>query len=247
VRFVLAWLLPTFITFCLVSGKQPHYLLPMFPAFGLLSAYLLADREVQSGRWGRLLPALILLIVGITVALLPSLGKAHMPSWIRELSAWWGVGIALVGLVLWLGPWRRAVQAVIPFSVSSMAVVLLFYGVFLQTAWPAYNVAPVAQLIARLQQRGLPVAVVGGYHNQFQFLGRLQKPLADLDAVQLGAWRQAHPDGRAVLRTSKKPDSSDSGLEYMHRFRSQWVSIWRVDHLCKDDGSCGKLWQVVAH
>lgn len=245
VRFLLAWLVPTFVTFCLVSGKQPHYLLPMFPAFGLLTAYALADKQPQSGRWGRLLPALILLGVGITVALLPILGKAHMPEWEGELSPVWGVGIAVVGLLLLLGPWQQAAKTIVPFATGSTAVVLLFYGVFLQAAWPAYNVAPVAQTISRLQQRSVSVAVVGGYHNQFQFLGRLRKPLADLEATELGRWRQAHPDGRVVIRTDKKPASSEAGLEYLHRFRSQWVSIWRADDLCRADGSCRHLWHVV--
>ena len=31
-RLCIAWLLPVFVAFCFISGKQPHYLLPIFPA-----------------------------------------------------------------------------------------------------------------------------------------------------------------------------------------------------------------------
>ncbi len=44
-RFCLAWMLPVFIAFSFISGKQPHYLVPLFPAFALLAARVLADRS----------------------------------------------------------------------------------------------------------------------------------------------------------------------------------------------------------
>ena len=245
VRFLLAWLLPTFITFCLVSGKQPHYLLPMFPGFALLAAYALTEMEPHAGRWARLLPALMLMAVGALIALLPIIAVAHLPAWATELSPMWGVGIAVVGAGLLAGPWHRARETVVSFAVASAMVTLLFFGGFLQAAWPAYNLKPIAQVISRLQQHEVPVAIVGGYHDQFHFLGRLGKPLTKLIPLGVAAWRQAHPDGRVVIRTTKKPGQSDKGPEYVHPFRGRWLSIWRADRLCNTDGACRTLWGVV--
>lgn len=45
-RFLLCWIIPVFISFSLISGKQPHYLLPLFPGLAILSAWLL--RNVQT-------------------------------------------------------------------------------------------------------------------------------------------------------------------------------------------------------
>jgi len=48
-RFLLFWLLPTFLAFCLVSGKQPHYLVPLMPGVALMVAYFLQklpNREI---------------------------------------------------------------------------------------------------------------------------------------------------------------------------------------------------------
>ena len=43
VRFCLAWLIPSWIVFELIPTKLPHYTLPLFPAFALLTAKALTD------------------------------------------------------------------------------------------------------------------------------------------------------------------------------------------------------------
>lgn len=42
-RFCLAWLLPALAVFSAISGKQPHYLLPLMPGFALLAARALSS------------------------------------------------------------------------------------------------------------------------------------------------------------------------------------------------------------
>ncbi len=41
VRFLVLWIFPVFISFSLISGKQPHYLVPLLPGALLLSAFWL--------------------------------------------------------------------------------------------------------------------------------------------------------------------------------------------------------------
>ncbi|MDP3123130.1 MAG: glycosyltransferase family 39 protein, partial [Thiobacillus sp.] len=62
-RFCLAWMLPVFIALMFISGKQPHYLLPLFPAFALLAARVLADRPAH--RVG--VPAALVAALGVTL------------------------------------------------------------------------------------------------------------------------------------------------------------------------------------
>lgn len=38
-RFILCWLIPVFITFSLIEGKQPHYLIPLLPGVLILISY----------------------------------------------------------------------------------------------------------------------------------------------------------------------------------------------------------------
>lgn len=60
VAFLLAWLVPSWLVFETVPTKLPHYVLPLYPALGLLVAYV-AERRLllAEARWKRL--ALILL------------------------------------------------------------------------------------------------------------------------------------------------------------------------------------------
>ncbi|MFO7541607.1 MAG: hypothetical protein R6W97_02200 [Thiobacillus sp.] len=60
-RFCLAWMLPVFIAFSFISGKQPHYLVTLFPAFALLLTRVLADHMVF--RVGA--PALLTALLGL--------------------------------------------------------------------------------------------------------------------------------------------------------------------------------------
>lgn len=60
-RFLLCWLVPTFISFCLISGKQPHYLVPLLP--GLVICLALALQKVETKRLAATLAICILLAV----------------------------------------------------------------------------------------------------------------------------------------------------------------------------------------
>lgn len=53
VRFLLAWLVPTWIVFEIAATKLPHYVLPLYPAMAILIA-LAMEREALAGPQGRL-------------------------------------------------------------------------------------------------------------------------------------------------------------------------------------------------
>lgn len=44
-KFLLSWLVPTFIAFSLIGGKQPHYLVPLLPGIMMLLAFSLKDLQ----------------------------------------------------------------------------------------------------------------------------------------------------------------------------------------------------------
>jgi 4-amino-4-deoxy-L-arabinose transferase-like glycosyltransferase len=45
VRFCLAWLIPAWIIFEIVPTKLPHYTMPLYPAFALLTAWVLTETD----------------------------------------------------------------------------------------------------------------------------------------------------------------------------------------------------------
>jgi 4-amino-4-deoxy-L-arabinose transferase-like glycosyltransferase/membrane-associated phospholipid phosphatase len=54
--FLLSWLLPGFLYFCLIGTKLPHYLLPLYPAMSLLVARRLVE-DVRTGKRATAFPA----------------------------------------------------------------------------------------------------------------------------------------------------------------------------------------------
>jgi 4-amino-4-deoxy-L-arabinose transferase-like glycosyltransferase len=73
-RFLLLWIVPTFVAFSLIGGKQPHYMIPLLPGVAILTAYLL--RELSARTLQITTAAMLIVIIG---------GHAAMSNTIRHL------------------------------------------------------------------------------------------------------------------------------------------------------------------
>jgi 4-amino-4-deoxy-L-arabinose transferase-like glycosyltransferase len=192
-RFCLAWMLPVFTAFSLISGKQPHYLVPLFPAFALLAARVLADRPGASIG----LPALLAAALGVLLILAASGRIASVYEQVAMLPPAWP-GAVLVALAAWVAG-RRGFPPVLNLALLGAAMLALVQMAAMRSIDLLYNIKPMAQAIKALQDQGLPVANAAVYHAQYQFLGRLEAPLAEVTGAALGPWLDAHPDGYVVV------------------------------------------------
>ena len=50
-KFLLAWLVPSWIVFEIVMTKLPHYVLPLYPAIAILIAGIVDARLLSRTRW----------------------------------------------------------------------------------------------------------------------------------------------------------------------------------------------------
>ena len=302
-RFCLAWALPVFLAFSLISGKQAQYLLPIFPPLALLAARALSIAAPAARRGDGLGPALFFAVLGAALVAVPLLAaRLRLPEVVGDIPLWTGLAVLALALAVAVSGWRAGVRArrpatghaVVPEAVVHRAVMhgaaakttasaptpkrgahqgdapdaeadpaghaapdgipdrvlggipggmtddipggieravygLSLAGVGLVLAAslgvipalaPAYDLAPLAARLQRYEREGRPLAYAGGkYHGQFQFLGRLQRPLAVIPPKSLPAWLAVHPDGRAVLLENDLPP----GLAVRHRsdFRSR--------------------------
>ena len=57
----MCWIVPTFLCFCLISNKQPHYLVPLMPGVVLLTALCL--RGVPTPKLAQTMATMVSLIV----------------------------------------------------------------------------------------------------------------------------------------------------------------------------------------
>jgi hypothetical protein len=72
----------------------------------------------------------------------------------------------------------------------------------------------------------VPVAYLGKYHAQFNFLGRLRAPIDILEPGELGDWLAQHPQGR-VIRVTRAPRRDPAPeLEFEQPYRGAWMQIW---------------------
>lgn len=217
-RFAIAAFVPAFLAFCAISGKQPHYLLPLLPVLALA-----AGARLAAGRW-----RVVGWRVGLVLAFFPVGFVVASRLW--HASAWVAAGGAVVVAALslaflWRGRREVPVEAV---AVSMIAAVCLAKLAFVAMLGPRYDVAPPARLIAGAQQAGTPLLLAGRQNGMYTFAGRLTRAIPTaIGQAQIAAWATAHPEGW-VISSHSRHDYAAAPL-YSQPFGGRHdVSIWRA-------------------
>ena len=196
-RFLLAWLVPSWIMFELIPTKLPHYILPVYPALGLMAGLWLEDAAIRS--WHKVF-AILWGLLSTAIALALCLG-------IRRFDPAASIGAALPGLVLAGASWRlvwlfcrgrtEKIAGEVP-ALGVLASILLFFFVLphLDNLW-------VGRMIARAVPAGAPLTVSGYGEPSVVFLhGTGTKLAGGADAAQ---FLIDHPDGWAAVESKELP------------------------------------------
>ncbi len=224
-RLCLAWLLPVFLAFCFISGKQPHYLLPIFPAFALLAARGLS-REAQATRRDVLPAAVVTLLTGAALIALPHYAAVHhVAPWLSDIPVSGGLVLIMTALLLLLMRPGHLLSEVWKMTLLSGLVVALLYLAVIRTAGLAYDIRPISAQLKILEMAGVPLAHVGKYHGQYQFLGRLRVAPETVASEHLGSWFAAHPNGRAIVYFSSRLSLRDLHADYVQPYLGDNVAI----------------------
>jgi 4-amino-4-deoxy-L-arabinose transferase-like glycosyltransferase len=233
-RFTLCWLLPSFIVFSLISGKQLYYPLPELGGIAMLMAGAIAVlRERRPAlayngwlgtrplRVGGIVFALVLFALQPLVA--GNYVHGEWPDSAAIYSRYFSVVFLLLGALLLLrgrGELRRL-------AVAGLIGALALNTLFTLTLWPRYDLRPTAHLLAAAEKANRPIAYLGNYEGQFHFEGRLRQPIRELFGDEaLQAFGHDHSDGLIVTRVDQ-PDATD--LRYallVQPFRSSWLVVW---------------------
>jgi hypothetical protein len=82
-----------------------------------------------------------------------------------------------------------------------------------------YDIKPMAQAIKQVQDEGRPVVNAARYHAQYQFLGRLEAPLIELQGAELTRWLAVHPEAYVViyLKDTQKFDTVPARHKQVYR------------------------------
>jgi 4-amino-4-deoxy-L-arabinose transferase-like glycosyltransferase len=178
-RFALAWTVPVFVAFSQLDGKQVQYLLPLVPAFALLAAMGLASlAEIR--RWETALVAGVFIVASIALAVFAAHPRVRLLVTPGERPwVWLSSAVLLIAAAAAAGaPLKQRVATVATIASASVAMMVGLYAGVGRALLDAYDLAPIGGHLARAQQQqGRPIAHLGKYHGQFQFVGRLRQPL----------------------------------------------------------------------
>jgi 4-amino-4-deoxy-L-arabinose transferase-like glycosyltransferase len=228
VRFTLAWCVPVFVAFSFISGKQVHYLLPEFPAFALLAARGLAqlrDAPSRRAQWllaGLLFAAAVAAVVWEDRRLNAMLGPDGQ-LWLTIAA----VSLGVIGLALAAVRPVSYRHGVALLGTAAVALFIALHLSVLRPFEPAYDVTPTARFLAAVQQKNRPIAHIGKYHGQYQFLGRLERPLQVILPADAARWAEQNPDGFLVSYAGRKWQPPVAPA-FAQPYRGQNAYVWRA-------------------
>ena len=149
--FCLAWYIPYWLVIELIPTKLPHYILPGYPAFILLMAWMMTDnaaRNVEFPRWQVWLRRIALAGFALVTVALAAAAVGITP-WMMRTMSWAGVLAALLALLAgWLGSGVRPALAPLPrvflatvCSAGAFALLTLFVLPGLKPIWLSPRIA----------------------------------------------------------------------------------------------------------
>ena len=228
VWFCLCWFLPALVGFSLISGKQPHYLLPEVPALALLIA--LVSRPPQetpaAPRRARWAPGLLFAFLGLGAFAVPMVAPpAALVALGYEVAWGWGALLAAAGFAVAVARLEAARRIAALAGLGAVAI-LTFHLMVRPAVSEAFDLTPTAARLAEWERQGVPLAHFGTYHGQFQFLGRLEKPLAVIGLLHpdVETWLANNPNGKVVSYHRVLPDAARP--LFKQAFRRGYAVIW---------------------
>ena len=105
----------------------------------------------------------------------------------------WGAALAMVAVVPLLLVRLDRVQRVAVLAATTVMWFTLLHLAAVGAGGEAFDVRPVAEVLARAEAEGRPIAHVGPYHGQYHFYARLERPLLDLECAKVKLLRLVEP------------------------------------------------------
>jgi 4-amino-4-deoxy-L-arabinose transferase-like glycosyltransferase len=241
VRFLLAWLVPAWIVFELVPTKLPHYVLPLYPAIAILTAWAIEREALSAKRW----IARITVHWPIVAAVLPILAIVAVIAFRRQLGfiAWpFAAGAMIFGFFAWRlfdedGPARSFLRAAVAAQFCAIAV----FGAVIPLLHPFFPAAALAQAVAPRCEH--PRYAAAGYHEpSIVFLFGTATLLTDgqgaADFLRDGGCRFAFIEGRqerSFVRRAEAiglryaPGPRVDGFNYNEGGRAITIAVYRSE------------------
>ena len=233
-RMLLAWLVPAFLIFSAFSGKQSYYFVPELAAAAIVMAAAITFLRTRGGwaahvawlgAWPLALGSFAMAALLFALPLLQSAGKLH-DHWLRDgaaVGAPFGVLYLLLGAFLLL-PGRGELRRIAGASLIGTAGA---YALFALAFYPAFDMRPAAHLLAHAEAQGHAIGNLGIYDGQFEFAGRMTRPIDRLYEGQfLQDWAAKHPHGLVLAYPDELGADDLRYARLVQPYRGVWLVIW---------------------
>ena len=236
-RFCILWFVPIFVAFSLISGKQLHYLLPIFPAFAIFLTRLFVQENVSDSRLARLIPAGLMIVLAGVLMVAPYLGLKKLPDWVLDLPTYWMILPLLAGVVILVKDLKGAVAPLLGMMSLMVSFVIALHLSLAPYLADSFDLKDISREIKTMQNDGYDVGFVGNYHGTFQFLGRLKNPISELATnehpISIEDWVHQHPKSK-IITVWKQPVPDHKAVDFAQDFRSGNFIIFDVPRLTGD-------------
>jgi 4-amino-4-deoxy-L-arabinose transferase-like glycosyltransferase len=148
-RFLVCWVVPTWLFFEVVPTKLPHYVLPVFPAVALLAALgLRADSQLPRltwSRWVHRVAGILFVVASCALAALPIVAARRfgtplgIPNFVACAAI---VAVALAGISLWIKPTG---DRLLPLVAAMILTYLSMFGLVIPSLDPLWASDRIAQ------------------------------------------------------------------------------------------------------
>jgi 4-amino-4-deoxy-L-arabinose transferase-like glycosyltransferase len=162
-KFLLAWLVPSWIVFELVPTKLPHYVLPLYPAIAILIVGVIDSQSLSRNRWlerGTIWWFILTAAVGLgLIALNVYIGqRLGLPSWAFAAAA------AILALFAWtLYRVDGAEAALVRAAAASIMLSIAAYALTFAKIGSLFPAVPLADYVHSTDCPN-PSTVTAGYH-----------------------------------------------------------------------------------
>jgi len=232
-RYLAVWIAGSLVVLSIAAGKQPHYLMPVLPALAVAFAAGLpaGGRRPRRDAWA--VAVAFVMIAGVMLAL-PVVCESCVPAQVdRPPSAWWAVVPLAAAALLAIGGLRRAETW--PGVPAAMVGVILAMTAWAEPVLELERTEPIASAIREAEEAGREVAQLRHYKGEFQFTGRLTRPIHSFgDPADLAEWAWAHPDGYLVVPWLPEAAASGQLTVFATPYRGRVTALWPVSEALRE-------------
>lgn len=225
--FLLGWAASVTVAISLISGKQPHYALPILPAFAVIAARLIASGKRSASTIDRAILAAVIVSLAVAGAIYLAVVARQQGQPLAQSGMTWLL-LALLPL-LWLMA-RASITASLHRAAITMGMLLagLLAGGAHSPALAGWDLRAAAKTVHRLQSGGAVVASLDHYQDQFTWLGRLQAPIVVVPPADVAAWAADNPEAYLVIFKNPLPPGivAHPVAEFPYHFSK--IRIWQI-------------------